>query len=398
MYYLIFLLLLGCVKPFSLSSEIEFESTLIVEARLTDENTNQRVRLTKSFPLENLIITPDDFVTNAKVSVVENSANVYTYQEVEPGVYNSTTKFKAIEGNDYVLKIELSSGKKYESLAMNLPEGETQDYDVELNKEFDENGNEGVKIDIHSKGQSINNQTFYKFDYVGTYKIIAPYFRNEFLVVNSTNKPHLEVRANDIGKICYGTENSAKSLLLDSGSFTENVLAPFTLRFFKRSNPRIYHRYSIKINQRVISREAHTYYTALEEISKSDNVFSNNQPGNLSGNIKSTNNNSENVIGYFEVSKVLSKRVFFNYLDFFVRDGTIPTIDAYFEKCHITSPTIFSSSSQPLSLKQMVERDLVLFWLDIDPPIPYRPYQVVPKNCGDCSALGSVSKPSFWID
>ena len=75
------------------------------------------------------------------------------------------------------------------------------------------------------------------------------------------------------------------------------------LDFSKKKNPTIFHRYSIEVRQRLISREAFIYYTAVDEISNSENVFSDNQPGNIPGNIKSLSNSSENVIGFFEVSK-----------------------------------------------------------------------------------------------
>jgi hypothetical protein len=55
----------------------------------------------------------------------------------------------------------------------------------------------------------------------------------------------------------------------------------------------------------------------LKELSGSDGILSQNQPGFFFGNIKSVENPNEKVIGYFEVSSVSSQRIFFNYEDVF---------------------------------------------------------------------------------
>ena len=57
--------------------------------------------------------------------------------------------------------------------------------------------------------------------------------------------------------------------------------------------------------------ESYTYHNTLKKITEAGNVLSPTQPGFVVGNITSTTNPKIKTIGFFEVSSVTSKRIFF---------------------------------------------------------------------------------------
>jgi len=79
-------------------------------------------------------------------------------------------------------------------------------------------------------------------------------------------------------------------------------------------------RYSIFVKQYVQNFAAHTFYQTLKDISGSESILSQTQPGFFAGNIKSDDNPNEKVIGFFDVSSVSNKRIFFNFSDLLFSD------------------------------------------------------------------------------
>lgn len=400
-FYLTLFMLNGCIEPYEIKQEDSFDDRLVIETVLTNEIAYQTIKLSRTYSLNNVSRVVEN---GAEVKVIEDDNVFYIYEEKQPGEYISKVKYGAKPNKDYKLSILLQNGKKYSSKAMQLPVESNSDFDLIPTKGINKIGKEGVYIKYENKNNAGNNSSsYYRFDYSGTYKVVAPSWRSDKLVVvSNSNMPILVGKTNEIGKICYGTEVGTKTFLRNAKDIEGNTVEPFDLKFLLKNDHKIYYRYSLNVRQYVVSNEAYTYYKILEEFSQSDDLFSGNQPGNIIGNIISESDQSENVIGFFDVSKVFSKRVFFNYTDFFVK--TDPLVDEfYFESCEKSYPFLDRrGNSQPLSLNEMLSRELVVFLSENfgipGPPHPGGPYQVVTKNCGDCSAYGDVVKPSFWID
>ncbi len=116
---------------------------------------------------------------------------------------------------------------------------------------------------------------------------------------------------------CYRSENSQDIILANTNSLSEDNVNNLFLTFIDGEDPKVALRYSILVKQYVISRPAYNYYKILDELSSSDNIFSQSQPGYFNGNITNIDNPGEKVIGFFDVSSVSDKRIFFNHGDFF---------------------------------------------------------------------------------
>lgn len=394
----------SCVEPYEAATQV-FENSLIVEATLTNENKIQKVLLSRTYRLEE-----DEavLVSNAVVKVVDDLQNEYVFQEASAGTYLSTFPFAAISERAYQLKITTDTGN-YESFPTKLT-AESSNLSIQALKTTNEDGIEGIEITANSFTPS-GNAKYYRFEYEETYKIIAPYwspldaYGYSYLSVPTDPQSPLVHEVYTLPReqeeqICYKTNYSTGILQEETNKFSEDKVQNFPFLFLPKTAFPITHRYSILVRQYVQSFEAYSFYKTLNQFSNQESLLSQNQPGFINGNLYALNNKEEKVLGFFEVSSALTKRIFFNFEDFFPNDEKPP----YVVGCYPFAPDLYDSSDggnpnfSPL-LTQILYNDLK--FVRFNEPLvenPNNPYFIVREECGDCTSLGSNVKPSFWID
>lgn len=386
------LLLIGCTEPFNFKAP-ETDSLLVVEATITNEDKIQRVLLSRSSALDTVVSIPE---RAAFVTVIDDNGFSVDFQDNGNGSYSSTQPFAALSNRSYILRITTSDGNSYRSEPNAINASSTIDslYAV---REFKDGSEEGVFIYLDSF-DATNTATYYRYEYEETHKIIAPFYRGLEAFVVSRVPPAVGIRASDEkGFICYQTTTSRDIIQTTTTNLAEDRVNRFPIRFINRENYILSHRYSILVKQFVQSLEAFTYYETLAALSSSENVFSQIQPGFLEGNISSDQNNSEQVIGFFEVASVNEKRLFFNYEDLFPGEA----LPDYIIECGFVSPELVNPAGRsPLIdaidfnlLDFLAEYDGVANPLGLD---AFGPYLMTPAGCGDCTQFGSTVIPDFW--
>jgi hypothetical protein len=186
-------------------------------------------------------------------------------------------------------------------------------------------------------------------------------------------------------------------LLTSTSSLSRNEVVNFPLRFISKDNYLLQHRYSIGVKQYGLSEETFAYYQTLERLSMaSENIFSEDQPGFLQGNITAIGDPSEAVAGFFEVSSVSEKRIFVNFEDLF--PGEEPP--GYIVDCLLSAPG--ADINAPVGsrvLLNAIYSNLVRYYGVNRGEVPGgSSFLMVSANCGDCTTLGSNIKPNFWVD
>lgn len=148
------------------------------------------------------------------------------------------------------------------------------------------------------------------------------------------------------------------------------------------------------VKQYVENLAAYTYYETLKKISESGSLLSPRQPGYLYGNLRSTNNPTEKIIGYFDVASVSTKRIYFNYEDLFPGEFAPPYYTNCDEFCY--RPGLepypcrtFDGFIQDLGLNKIAYQSA---------NVPSSVYNMVNIPCGDCTSFSSNIKPTFWVD
>ncbi|MFI1771948.1 DUF4249 domain-containing protein [Thalassobellus citreus] len=378
---------LGCTESFPLVTE-SFEDVLVVEATITDEFKYQEIKISRTYLLES---DSQVIESNANVRIEDSNNNIYNFREAEGGVYISNIPFKPVEGVSYKLLITLVDGKEYVSSNEFLaPKAEIENLYAEL---VNLNGQTGVQVLVDSN-DDLGEANFFRYKYEETYKIVAPFYSPfDAIVTGGITEGTIDLVAKTKEeKICYSSNISTEILLTSVNSLIENKVSKFPIRFIKADNSILRERYSILVKQYVQSVEANNFYKILKELSSEESVFVDNQPGFIQGNIFSQQSSTEKVIGFFDVSSVTSKRIYFNYSDFNI------DYPAYFFDCDLRTYD-YTITGPPEPNQRVFLLQLLFFYPQYKFVSGYYPeYTIVNPECGDCTTFSSNIKPTFWED
>lgn len=390
LFLLLCLLISSCTEQYALQTNT-FENALVIEATITNELKKQQIKITRTYRLEEEDPTIE---SGATVTVTDNEDNKYLF-ELKDSVYVSQTEFQAVPGRKYRLDITTDEGKSYYSTPQTLTTvNEIQSIDATVETR---NGDRGVEINVNSFDPT-GTSKYYRYEYEETYKIISPMWDDEMtrltplpLAPGETHQGILVLPRTKETKTCYTTKKEDYIILTSTNNLTEDRVK-FPIRFISNQNYIITHRYSILVRQYIQTIEAYTYYKTLKEISGNESILSQNQPGFFYGNIKSSDNPNEKVIGFFEVSSVSSKRIFFNYADLFPREPLPPYFidctERVYEDCFNPTP-----ECKGAALRSAIGGNLLVHLGHSG-----LTYLMVPPPCGDCTSFSSNIIPSFWID
>jgi len=382
--------LYGCVEEIDIVETDQFENYLVVEATLTDQEISQEISLSRTYSLEDNVVPPE---SNADVKVTDSNGVEYSFEELSPGQYRSAEIFAAQPNINYTLTIRTQNGNLYESREMLLTSVNPID-ELFFERDFNENGQEGVSVFVNNY-DPLGQSNFYRFKYEESYKVIAPLWTSLDLIDNlAAGVASYDERFEFIPRstdelICYKTNVSNSIIITNTKDLIEDRLNNFRVLFLNRNDFKIAHRYSILLTQFIQSAEAYTFYQFLSEISESENLLSETQPGFLSGNITSLSNTEENVIGFFEVVSADTQRIYFNYEDLFSNELLPP----YPIQCGIENfyAPLFDQIDEALA-----SRDYKFYLNNDEPEELEGPYFLVPAPCGDCTFYGDSSPPVWW--
>ncbi len=379
----------GCLDVFEAGTET-FEDVLVVQATITNELKEQKVVLTRSFRFEDDM---PNFERQAQVSVIASNGADYEFIEETPGTYRSQVAFAAQPDVEYELSIQTTAGKSYRSRAVILPASTKIDRIVPK-RMTNSNGVDGMGLLVDSFDPT-GNSRYYRYEFEETYKIIAPEWRQFDLEIASFAPPAVNVIAREREeRICYNSARESSIILESTVDRTEDRIEAFPVRFISSENYIISHRYSILVKQFVHSVNAFTFYETLRDLSQSESVFSDNQPGFVAGNIVSMTDDDEKVAGFFDVASVDEKRVYFDYVDFYSGERLPPYVTA----CVPFAPELQDPGGGTPLLDAIADGNVRYFSENDNPRPDEGPYFLVSRTCGDCTVLGSNIKPDFWED
>lgn len=394
-YTLLVLILLfqwGCTEPFDIET-IDYESVLVVESTITNENKQQVVKLSRTSTLENSEILIE---SDANVNVISSEGQIYDfYWDSESGNYLSQQVFAAQPNTNYTLKINTSDGKIYSSTPVVLPPV------VELDEVFAERisdpnqKKDGVQVLVNTADPASNSK-YFRYEYEETYKIVAPNPTQYYTeIVNydlNQGTYQIILTPREPEEICYSTELSTGITQASTTEFNENRVFRFPVRYLSKNDPKIQSRYSLLVKQYVQSIEAFTFYKIIKDLGSIQSLLSQGQPGYVAGNISSSAGPEEKVLGFFEASSMTSKRIYFNYEDLGLEKPP------YFVDCEIIQ--LDYTKADPINYN---EREALYTY------ITYEGYQVlsgtstlvyriVQPECSVCTTFSSNVRPDFWED
>ena len=381
-------LALSCREPFEIENS-SFEDVLVVESTITNELKQQIVKVSRTYNLEE---NEPAFENNATVWIEDNLNTIFSFSQNTTGDYVSDIEFNAETGHSYTLYITTQDGKEFSSTETSLsPISEITQLYAELITR--DNGDIGIEVLVDSNNEN-SEAKYFRYEYEETYEVRPPHHSGVEGIIDFTQEPTVIVtpRLQEEG-LCYTTESSFGVIQTTSENLENNNVIRFPIRFIEKSNGIIRDRYSILVTQYVQNIEAYTFYKIIEELGSIESILSETQPGNVSGNLQSLDNENEKVVGYFDVATVNSQRIYFTYSDFnivkppYIYDCELLDLD------YTDNTSLDGDRNDRFNLEQRLLHGLYKLVSANHPN-----YVIATTECTDCTSISSNIRPDWWED
>lgn len=393
-FYLLLSILLfwSCMDPYKVDIS-NSENLLVVEALITDENKSHVVKISRSISDFGDVYSSEE---NATVIIVCNDGTEEVLAEKSPGFYvTDSSKFKAIVGNSYKLRIKTKNGEAYESSDCKMLPPTAIDHVYYERKEItnvNDEQIEGIQFYVDGKAEP---GSYIRWLYDEVWKFAIPYPQYAIFVDKEEGDGKELVSITPKNVYCWKKSESheitVQSLQNQSSALINNKKVCFIPTGI---NDRFNIKYSINVKQLSISREEYNYLHKLKESTEDVDDLFGSHPYSVKGNIKNIANANEPVLGYFQMGSVTSERVFISWKD--AMDLGIQNV-IVLESC--PTDTIYTDEGSFKDLYSIYEHyvingDLVLHDLEM---LPTGLILTEPK-CADCRLTGSPKRPEFWED
>jgi hypothetical protein len=361
-----FLSVNSCIVQF-LPEITEDQDILVVEGLITDQPGLQTIRISTSMPLGTRSTSKP--LSGCNVRLSDDLGNSFSMNEENEGTYLTGPSFQASVGRYYTLHIKTNASHhnlNYKSAPMLMkpvPLIDSVYYErVVLERASDGYpSGEGCKIYLNTHDPE-NSCRFYRWEFTETWEFRLPY-----IVSNKT---------------CWISNNSDNINIKATTSLSEDKIERQPVSFITNGSDRLKILYSILVNQYSLNEEEYAYWEKLEHTVEQVGSLYDIIPASIPSNIECIENPSENVLGYFSVSSVKSKRVF-------IKDQFRGLYNPYSDCENVIVPY----NDPLLNLG-------VTIWVIVDHPEPPPGFKVLTyfKGCADCAVRGTTQRPDFWPD
>ncbi|MGZ2370997.1 DUF4249 domain-containing protein [Ancylomarina sp. YFZ004] len=343
-------------------------SILVVDGKITDEIEPCEVRLFRtvsfadSFPLK-----PE---RNALVILHDDLNKTEILSETEPGIYKSSfTTIKGKVGRSYWIEIQTLSGDKYESTPeLMLPPFEiTSLYGDEMEVITDDNTEEAVGIYFDAKNNE-NIGSYLRWEYQESYEWHTPFEVD----TKFTENPQT---------VCYPVNDFPIINLYDASDIENREVNHLLTSTILKHEVKLKHKYLLDMRLYSVSQENFIFWKNMKAIHQTNGNLYDILPANIKGNISTCEGDCE-VLGYFEVSSVRTKKGIFSKDDYSVKFSDFPKECETF--IYITVP----DNSPPDLTRYFIERVIIRPRLTV--------YEARFRHCYECNQKYPTKKPSFW--
>jgi len=385
------LTLIKCIDPFNPKLE-KYQSLLVVDALLTDEELPASVRLTRTTETRDEELP---MVTGASVTITDDLGNTTSLIEVSEGIYKSDIlALRGIAGREYTLKIHTQDGKEYESDS--CPLNKARDIDTIYFNQASQTTDSGevqhgIRVYIDSKDPT--EHKYFRWAFEEWWKFNIPYpVTHKYVNEDSIYAIPIE------NVTCYKNRQSDEVLIQFSNPEinAEFIKKPVCFIATDKSD-RLLIQYCIEVSQYAISENEFEFWRLTKEINESGGDIFDKQPFPIISNIHCVTNPDENVLGYFKVCGVQKKRLFIKGSEI-----TAMGLQPYHYTCDmkVIGPQDYLGGA--MTFDRIYHNFTMVGYNFIAPQYlgatVLDRLMFLDKNCSDCTRTGSPDKPDFWID
>jgi hypothetical protein len=354
-------------------------SYLVVEGFINAGTGPTTITLTRASGLDSIAVIPE---TSAQVEVQSANGAGYPLSE-QPGGNYTADQVPVDPAQQYRLHIKTSNGKEYVS---DLSE-------VRMSPPIDsvtwKAGSEeaGIFVSTHDP---LNNSVYYRWQYIETWQyntpLQSPYIRIKPLDIQSRTASQL------FPLYCWASDLSTNILVGTSAALSQDNIYEFPIATipYVGSN-KLLIRYSILVKQYVLTKDGYDWQQKIKKNTEQLGSIFDPQPSGSGGNIHSTTDPAEIVVGFVGCSSETEKRIFINRAD-------IPAVLSYdgYDGCMEREYDYpgFMYNTDSLLARQA----LFITGITKDPVLgTINGVLLATPQCVDCRLAGGTgTQPDFW--
>jgi len=341
-------------------------SVLVVDGKITDEIGPCEVRLfrTVSFT-DDFSLKPEK---DAVVILHDDLDRTEILNETKPGIYKSSySTIKGEVGRYYWIEIQTLTGEKYESTPelMHSPFEITSLYGDELEVVTNENSEAAVGIYFDAK-TSENTGSYLRWEYRESYEWHTPFDVNTKVTENPQT-------------VCYPVNDFPLINLYDATNIENKEVNHLLTSTILQHEVKLKHKYLLDMRLYSVSQENYIFWKNMKAIHQTNGNLYDILPANIKGNISTCEGDCE-VLGYFEVSSVRTKKGMFFKNDYSVEFSDFP------KECETFNYTPSPDNSPP---------DLTRYFIVKKTPGSYFLLARY-RHCYECNSKYPSNKPTFW--
>lgn len=398
-YFLLFVSVLRCKKPYAPPVVSSAASYLVVEGSINSGSDSTFIKLGRTVKLSDKIGSMPEL--NA-VLTIEGDQNA-SYPLIEKGHgYYACAGLNLDNTHKYRLDIKTANGKEYSSDFVSVLDSPPID-----SVTFDVNGTPqtgpGMNIYVNTHDAS-NKVHYFRWDYQETWVFhshyVSQYYSNGDTVL-------ARVTPDKFVTFCWASDTSSSIILGSSAKLTQSVIYQNPVISIPSTSEKFENEYSILVRQYAITKDAYTFYTIMKNNTEQLGSFFDALPSQNPGNLHCLTNPSESVVGYITVGNVASKRIF-------IRSTQWPgwaTLTPEDDNCKLEFdynnpqhpiPCCYYNLNGENQVDEFINFNKNNFsspFTPIDaigPPGPIVGYHATTRECADCTLRGTNIRPTFW--
>ena len=321
------------------------------------------------------------YENGAIVQVEGNDNSIYYLDDKGNGQYGSS-QLNLNSARQYRLRIKTQEGKEYLSdfvAVKTTPPIDSVRWQYE---------DDGVHFFVNTHDPS-NNSRYYYWKYEETWEFHSPYISTlRWDTIRTPEGPREYVASIDPDPAiytCWGTASSTSIIIGSSEKLSEDIINNHVLFQIPHGSVKLSVLYSALIKQYALTSDAYEFLQRMKKNTEQTGSVFDAQPSALKGNIHSTSDASEQVIGYVSVSAEETRRIF-------IKKVEVPGW-GYNSGCS----------------KDTLVNDLVHEYWRVAAGMGLVPLEAYEQSggvittilvalpvCVDCTLSGTNKKPSFW--
>ncbi|WP_339788939.1 DUF4249 domain-containing protein [uncultured Imperialibacter sp.] len=377
--------LFGCTEPFEPPVDERQTDILVVEGIVNASDSTALVKLSRARPLSQVDTSYAE--PGAAVSIHSSAGDIFTLKEETVGNYVAYS-LPIDKSVTYRLNITTANGTDYVSDTVSIkstPPIDSLSFGVT-------NDNMGLSIRLTTHDDS-GQSRYYAWSYTETYEYHAA-FNSGYKFIDGV--PIIRTPEERIDK-CWRSISSTDVLIGTSQNLTKDIISEQELNIIPKYSPKISVRYSILIEQRVLSSQEFEYLSLLKKTTEGQGTLFDGSPGPVVGNIHQANDYKAVVLGYFGGSEIIRERHFltFNELPEVLREPPSKDGCQLSFTCDNTQPRFTNFIPPCFFLEDLSSKSAIIgvFSGGTNPTS----YTFTKAQCADCRLQGGITTPpDFW--